>query len=148
MDSALSYLKMAILKKEAKFLKHCRSQGHWRSNRANRDKSMNLVQIFSSRGTAVRGPRGQGVPLGAPHMLICPGSVVSPLPPWGKVALALSGLWGWRGGCLRAVSKVGSSVSAPPCLPTFRHSLWLPFVTIYDCFSIAILWLLLQSWSS
>lgn len=80
MDSTLSYLKLAILKKEAKFLKHCRSQGHWRSNRANRDKSMNLVQIFSSRGTAERGPRGQGVPLGAPHMLICPGSVVSPLP--------------------------------------------------------------------
>ena len=105
MDSALSYLKMAILKKEAKFLKHCRSQGHWRSNRANRDKSMNLVQIFSSRGTAVRGPRGQGVPLGAPHMLICPGSVVSPLHPWGKVALALSGLGveeGVLAGCVQS----------------------------------------------
>ena len=114
MDSTLSYLKMAILKKEAKFLKHCRSQGHWRSNRANRDKSMNLVQLFNSRGTAVRGPRGQGVPLGAPHMLICPGLVV---PPLSLLALALSGLWGGgrgegRGGRLRAVPKVGSSKSA------------------------------------
>ena len=115
MDSTLSYLKLAILKKEAKFLKHCRSQGHWRSNRANRDKSMNLVQIFSSRGTAERGPRGQGSPWGLPICSYAPGQ-------WCPLSSSLgqSGFGPFRtvgrgergGGRSLAVSKVGSSVSA------------------------------------